>query len=77
MTYPDLNYLFGPAPKTNENIAAKSDKQIEDLIESAGRDKVFSRARSLGWVNELPPKWVWVQIALELKREEAMQVGEP
>ncbi len=41
------------------------DQELESLIDRAGRDKVFDRARALGW-NGNAPKWVWSQIAHEV-----------
>jgi hypothetical protein len=40
---------------------------VEQLITEAGRERVFARARELGWTNgALPPLWVWNQIAMEI-----------
>jgi hypothetical protein len=40
-------------------------ESVEALIDAAGRDAVFARARSLGWSGPAP-LWVWQQIALEV-----------
>lgn len=43
---------------------------VERMIDQAGRDKVFFRARSLGWVDgSIPPLWVWAGICRELEHE--------
>jgi hypothetical protein len=39
---------------------------VERLIDEAGREQVFRRARELGWGGSLPPLWVWHQIAAEI-----------
>lgn len=41
------------------------DEEIESLIDKAGRNAVFARARALGWSGDAP-KWVWRQIAQEI-----------
>lgn len=39
------------------------DEDLEKRIDEVGRDRVFSRARALGWVaGSSPPIWVWRQI---------------
>lgn len=44
------------------------DTELEALIDEAGRDRVFDRAESYGWApGSAPPKWVWWQIAQEVK----------
>lgn len=43
-------------------------RQVEAMIEQAGRQRVFDRARELGWsVSVSPPLWVWAEIAREQK----------
>jgi hypothetical protein len=45
-----------------------SDGELEKLIDEAGRSAVFARARALGWASgDAPPKWVWQQIAADVK----------
>jgi|GEM_PF-5940453 len=73
MTHPDLNYRLSAVESRDRDNASKADAQVEALIDSAGRDKVFAKAKALGWGEQVPPKWVWVEIALDLKRQEAMQ----
>lgn len=41
------------------------DHELEALIDRAGRDAVFSRARALGWSSP-PPKWVWQGICADI-----------
>lgn len=49
-----------------------SDSELEQLIDRAGRDKVFAYAQAAGWsIANSPPKWVWAQIAGEIIRENA------
>jgi hypothetical protein len=41
---------------------------LEDLIDEAGREAVFERARTYGWGHgSNPPSWVWADIAREVK----------
>ncbi|UFS83222.1 hypothetical protein LPB79_13295 [Rhizobium sp. T136] len=50
--------------KAMGRISAQS---VEQLIDQAGRDDVFARARALGWSSAMPaPLWVWNQIAVEI-----------
>jgi len=42
------------------------DDVLEKAIDEAGRDKVFQRARDIGW-RDAPPKWVWWGIIAELR----------
>lgn len=45
------------------------DANLEALIDEAGRDAVFARARALGWsVYHSPPKWVWHGIVHEVRK---------
>jgi hypothetical protein len=39
---------------------------VESLIDAVGRQRVFDRAKELGWTEDTPPLWVWYQICLEL-----------
>lgn len=39
---------------------------VEARISEAGRERVFARARALGWVGNEPPLWVVNIIALEI-----------
>lgn len=39
---------------------------VEKLLDEAGRDAVFARARDLGWADGGAPLWVWKEIAAEL-----------
>ena len=60
MAIAELDYRFtARRPRVN-------DAQVEALIESAGRERVFEHAKRLGWGTETPPKWVWQQIALDI-----------
>jgi hypothetical protein len=43
------------------------DIELEKAIDEAGRDKVFQRAREIGWMNDCPPAWVWWGIVNEIK----------
>jgi hypothetical protein len=48
------------------------DAELETAIDKAGRDRVFARARSLGWsVANTPEKWVWWGIVHELESQGA------
>lgn len=42
------------------------DEALEAMIDRAGREAVFQRAREYGW-HGAPPKWVWRQIADDVK----------
>jgi hypothetical protein len=45
-------------------------KELEKRINKAGREKVFERARSLGWVSGEPvPVFVWWDIIREIEAE--------
>jgi hypothetical protein len=44
------------------------DDELEKAIDEVGRDKVFQRAKEVGWrYGEDPPKWVWWGIIAELR----------
>ena len=43
-------------------------KDIERLIDEAGREAVLTRARALGWTSGEAPRWVWVGIAHDIKQ---------
>jgi len=44
------------------------DEALEAEIDRAGRERVFARARELGWQpGSTPPKWVWRCIANDLR----------
>jgi len=44
------------------------DEALEKAIDEIGRDRVFARAQSHGWLaGDAPPKWVWWGIVHELK----------
>ena len=46
------------------------DKDLEAAIDTVGRDRVFDRARALGWsAANSPEKWVWWGIVAELRGE--------
>lgn len=47
-------------------ILAGGDSSLEAAIDRVGRERVFERARELGWGNATPPKWVWQNILAEL-----------
>lgn len=66
MAITELYYSLTGKPAKRETIVSKPDADLEKLIDEAGRDDVFNRARSLGWVDEIPPKWVWRCIAHEI-----------
>jgi poly-gamma-glutamate capsule biosynthesis protein CapA/YwtB (metallophosphatase superfamily) len=47
------------------------DKELEDAIDEVGRDKVFIRARMLGWSpGSAPPKHVWWGIVSQIRNGE-------
>lgn len=69
-----LNWLFSPGsvlasnPKpahTEAEAPRLTPEDVETLIERAGRQEVFARARQLGWGNGAP-LWVWARIAHEI-----------
>jgi hypothetical protein len=43
------------------------DHELEKAIDAVGRQKVFQRAKDLGWGNGTPPAWVWWGIVNELR----------
>lgn len=45
------------------------DRELEKLIDQAGRGRVFARAHALGWSGSVPPKYVWEEIAAEILQE--------
>lgn len=48
----------------------RMDEELEALIDRAGRERVFTRARTYGWsAGAHPPKWVWQEICLEIMAE--------
>lgn len=50
------------------------DEELEALIDGAGREAVFARARSYGWsAGSSPPKYVWRQIVEEVKQAKPIQ----
>lgn len=69
-----MNWLLDLFGLNRRELAAptlpeRTDAQLEQFIDAAGREAVFDRARSLGWtVDNPPPKWVWGQIAEEVMR---------
>ena len=51
------------------------ERTCERLIDKAGRQKVFDRARALGWsASNNPPVYVWAQIAHDIIVEERHSV---
>lgn len=46
------------------------DEELEKAIDRAGRDNVFIRARTYGWRDGPPPKFVWWGIVAELMQEQ-------
>lgn len=45
------------------------DKGLEDAIDAAGREKVFSIMRAVGWTGyDRPPKWVWRAAVAQARR---------
>lgn len=48
-----------------------TDDLLEKAIDQVGRDKVFDRARALGWGDGGAPSFVWWGIVRELQLEEA------
>lgn len=49
-----------------------ADQELEKAIEAIGRDRVFARARALGWTEGSPPKWVWWGVVAELRQEDQL-----
>jgi hypothetical protein len=45
----------------------KMDQELEKAIDEVGREKVFQRARNIGWTDDVPPAWVWWGIVNELR----------
>lgn len=43
------------------------DQELEKAIDEVGREKVFQRARNIGWTDDAPPAWVWWGIVNELR----------
>lgn len=60
MAAPEFDYRFTARKKY---APSGYDGALEELIDKAGRDKVFEAARKLGWFKTDPPKWVWYHIA--------------
>ena len=43
------------------------DRELEDAIDAAGRQRVFAAARLNGWwPGSAPPKWVWWALVREV-----------
>lgn len=40
---------------------------LEKAIDDVGRDRVFMRARTYGWLSDGAPEWVWWGIVQEIK----------
>lgn len=52
--------------------------ELEAAIDAVGRDKVFARAREMGWsAYNSPPEWVWFAIVRELQLERDNGVRRP
>lgn len=67
MAINDLMYRFTGNPKPAESMDIGKDKELETLIDKAGRDEVFRRARNLGWhTGQIPPKWVCQAICSDI-----------
>lgn len=49
------------------------DKELEAKIDSVGRDRVFDRAKSLGWAGGSPPKHIWWGIVREIEAESGLK----
>lgn len=49
-------------------------KELEALIDRAGRERVFARASANGWTAAGAPEFVWRMIAVELILEQARQI---
>lgn len=84
MAYEELSNRFTKRMRTHRSQFSQSgdgpakfditDANVEKIIDEAGRDAVFARARELGWgVEETPPRWVWVQISYELIQHQKNQ----
>ena len=64
------------ARSENERLAERTanpitSAEIEAIIDRVGRDAVFARARSAGWLPGQPaPLWVWKQICEEIARQQ-------
>lgn len=41
---------------------------VERMINEAGRDRVFAKARELGWTTGGAPLWVWANICSDIMR---------
>lgn len=66
-----------PPPQANHAVRVMREAQLEAMIESVGRDRVFARARSSGWTTDMPPPmWVWVGICAEIAAKDAQQAKE-
>jgi hypothetical protein len=78
---PFLSRLLGisqpVAPPVRVGNQTISPEYVEQLIMSVGRQRVFNRAKELGWSpnGETPPLWVWYQICCELINAGAVDTG--
>lgn len=48
-----------------------TDLELEQLIEKAGRDKVFALVRENGWSGPMVPRMVWIVAAQQVLKETA------
>lgn len=61
----------------NTNRAEGRDPELEAMIDKAGRDAVFARARQYGWSANLPPPaYVWRGIATEIQTGRLLRAKE-
>ena|SRR5215467_13650143 len=70
MTENEKREHFERLRKENPVGEAELDEDLERAIDRVGRDKVFARARAVGWSSDTePPKWVWQMIVAELETQ--------
>lgn len=52
------------------------DSELERAIDEVGRERVFRRAREMGWVSsDAPPIWVWNGIVAEIRANRSPDRG--
>lgn len=67
MAIDDLMYRFSGNPRPSMGLDV--DRELEMMIDKAGRGEVFRRAKALGWHSgQIPPKWVWKAICADIEK---------
>lgn len=62
--------LYRPTEPERRHAPDLSIEGVEQLISLVGRERVFERAKALGWAGDRPPLWVWNAICQELIAEQ-------